>query len=847
MKTRIFLPLLSIILLLFSSHPFNDASASTITVDSLSGETDGSCSDIDCSLGDAITEANTNPGSDTIEFDVSPVLCMDGICYIYLVDELPWLSGGGTTIDGYTQPGATRATAAKTAVIKIEINGINLTENCDNVLDLKCNALLITSSNNVVEGLSIHSFHNNGIAIGNGSAGVSADNNVIKGNYIGVSSHGIVAPGNGLDGVFIGFNAQNNTIGGITPATRNIISGNNIGVEICPLTASYTSAGNMINGNYIGTDHTGTASLGNLLDGVRIYGGAHDNTIGGSNEAKRNIIASSGRSGVRIVGLGTNNNTVSGNNIGTNKVASSALPNVSEGVYIGQQAQLNTVGGDSVGERNIISGNLDSGVILTGTNTTSNTVSGNYIGLSLLGLTGLGNGGYGVYVYNASHNLIGGDMAGERNIISGNHDGIVLFGSEAHENVITGNYIGTNVNGNAPIPNTYMGIGLSEDVHDNHIGGSTGEGNLVSGNGGEGMFLLRASQNEILGNYIGTDATGMLALPNLAEGVKLVGADQNTIGGPTPETFNVISGNEDSGVYLSGHSNNNTISGNLIGLKADMSAGLPNDGSGIYFSEAPDNVIGGTIVDHSLNYICANDGDGVHLEGPDSTGNEISGNVIGKNGTGNNGVGIVLSDGAHDNTIGGEDDQGNYIAYNHQYGMVIIDDGSDNNVITENVIYHNTLDGVQIWDGEDNRIGPDNIIGLNGADGIGMGGSGTIGNVVTENGIGDNSSMGIDLEDGANGGILAPQITGQTPTTVSGTACASCTIELFANGDMDGEGSYYLATTVADGSGHFSFAISWLPYSYLTATATDAILGTSEFSEVFASIYNYLLLPLVAR
>ena len=109
-----------ILILAASMLPAKQAQASTLTVNTTSDENDGSC-DGDCSLRDAIILANTNPGADTIEFEI-PMIdpnCMGGICTIYPGSQLPWLSGGGTTINGYSQTGATRANASGTAVIKI--------------------------------------------------------------------------------------------------------------------------------------------------------------------------------------------------------------------------------------------------------------------------------------------------------------------------------------------------------------------------------------------------------------------------------------------------------------------------------------------------------------------------------------------------------------------------------------------------------------------------------------------------------------------------------------------------------------------------------------------------------
>ena len=96
-------------------------------------------------------------------------------------------------------------------------------------------------------------------------------------------------------------------------------------------------------------------------------------------------------------------------------------------------------------------------------------------------------------------------------------------------------------------------------------------------------------------------------------------------------------------------------------------------------------------------------------------------------------------------------------------------------------------------------------------------------------------------------GIAAPSIDAATLGSVSvvGIACPGCTIELFENGDDDGEGETYIGDAVATASGAFTVTITWLTKAYLTATATDAISGTSGFSLPFATSLGRVFLPIV--
>ena len=156
--------------------------------------------------------------------------------------------------------------------------------------------------------------------------GSSATNNLLVSNLIGTDLTGTKALGNGDSGVIIADGASNNTIGGPSAGDANLISGNTYnstkvtGVE---LYGSGTT-GNVVEGNLIGTDVTGKVSLGNAADGLSIFGGASNNTIGGPTDRNGNVISGNGTPadtaggfGVSISGTGTSGNIVIGNLIGT--------------------------------------------------------------------------------------------------------------------------------------------------------------------------------------------------------------------------------------------------------------------------------------------------------------------------------------------------------------------------------------------------------------------------------------------------------------------------------------------------------------------------------------------------
>jgi hypothetical protein len=271
--------------------------------------------------------------------------------------------------------------------------------------------------------------------------GDGTDHNSVKGNFIGTNAAGDTAVGNHF-GVMISGDAQNNTIGGSTEAERNVISGNlSDGVRI---TGDGTDH-NSIEGNYIGTNAAGDAALPNT-SGVWIWYGSRNNTIGGSTEAERNVISGNARSGVDISGNGTDGNVVKGNYIGTDASGTDPIPNDRAGMLIWGGAQNNTIGGSTEAERNVISGNNEFGVEIEGDGTDHNRVEGNYIGINAAGDAPIPNGQHGVFIGDgAQSNTIGGTAAGKGNTIAFNNQaGVGVDGPDTSGNTIRGNFIHSN-------------------------------------------------------------------------------------------------------------------------------------------------------------------------------------------------------------------------------------------------------------------------------------------------------------------------------------------------------------------------------------------------------------------
>ncbi|WP_337177721.1 Calx-beta domain-containing protein [Paludisphaera sp.] len=235
------------------------------------------------------------------------------------------------------------------------------------------------------------------------------------------------------------------------------------------------------------------------------------------------------------------------------------------------------------------------------------------------------------------------------------------------------------------------------------IGGPDGRGNVIAGNRGAGVMVASAepgdaARNAIVGNRIGTDAAGTAEIGNGGDGVVLAGATSGRV------EDNVISGNQSNGVVLSHRAEGNRLTGNIIGLTPDGTRRLGNRRDGILVVDAPGNAIGGP-APRLGNQISGNGGAGVRARG-ESDGLTIRGNWIGVDPTGlvrrgNDADGVsVSSDGV---TVGGpEARDGNVIAFNGQgavgAGVQVV--GSVHGVsILSNRIFANAGLGINLGNG----------------------------------------------------------------------------------------------------------------------------------------------------
>jgi hypothetical protein len=453
------------------------------------------------------------------------------------LNELEALPGvpGGVTVDAYTQPGASpnSLTNGDNAKILIEINGSLAGAGPSG----------LSPGGNTIRGFTFTNFleapnpNGSNTSIGGAGIDIESSQNFIEGNFFGTDASGKFAKPNSL-GIVSFDGAHGNVIGGTTPQARNILSGNsyhNLAIGLEPLPNTY-----LVEGNYVGTDATGTQPLGGV-EGVELAG--INTVIGGTAAGAGNLISGNSSDNVFLVqtqGCGNfcvpvEGSLVQGNYIGTDFTGTHRLGVTNNGVYL-IQATDNTIGGTSPAARNIISGNGGSGINLAG-GTTGSIIEGNYIGVDVTGAVGLNNVGSGITLgvsfelngngtvfYQGSpavNNLIGGEVSGTANVISGNlADGIAISSSSGvvQNNVFAGNLIGTDSTGVNPIGNHLDGIFMQANAAGNVVGGATpGAANVIAFNRGDGVTIdpgaNTATNNSVVGNIVDSNSGAGVRIP----------------------------------------------------------------------------------------------------------------------------------------------------------------------------------------------------------------------------------------------------------------------------------------------------------------------------------------------
>ena len=352
------------------------------------------------SLRQAIDDANSDPALTKITFNIPG----GGGHTINLLSGLPLITTP-VDIDATSQPGY-----AGTPLVQIDGGNPNVTQGTV--------GLILNAGNSKIRGLSITRFSGGGIKL------QTHGGNSIRNCYVGTNATFSTGLGNSVAGVLIE-NTPNNAIGEQMPGNSNVISGNTVGVLISGVAATT----NEVRDNYIGTNADGVL-LSNTSDGVRISG-APNNLIGGTRLQNGisfptgNIISGNGSDGIEITGATATGNRIQANLVGLKPGGNVALGNFISGIRI-EGAPNNIIGGTDAGSAgNTISGNNNSGGIVLAAGSSGTIIQGNYLGTSADGTAAVKNNFTDIYIESAN-NLIGGLVAGARNVITASGTGVYL-------------------------------------------------------------------------------------------------------------------------------------------------------------------------------------------------------------------------------------------------------------------------------------------------------------------------------------------------------------------------------------------------------------------------------------
>lgn len=791
------LSVLTLLIVLVSLAPAaRPALAASFVVTKAADTNDGVC-DADCSLREAIAAANTSGGADTITFAIPATAANGynsaGFWRLALASNLPALSGGATTIQG---PGASDAPATSWPHPRIVLDGAALSSG---------NGLTITSASNVISRLTIVNFHDNlplpSRGIGVVIDGAGATDNRVEGSYIGVDPANTTGTsGNSVGGVVIRNGASRNTVGGTSPAARNVIAGNGwtstgflANVYLGEGTGPLVSA-NIVQGNYIGTNASGTTQVtgGNLSAGIWAGDGASDTQVLG------NLIA----------GIATS-------------PSQRTVP----------QAAIRVEGGDA------------------SRYPTNTQIRGNILGLpaggQAPGVPGLYNS-YGVYVQRAVGTVIGGATTtpggtdpAARNVISGsgatpsgtayaesiqqNMAAVYVTASDTTGTIVQGNYIGLDVDGDplgapsgATPGNKWQGVNLT-----NNSTGTIVRSNVISNNGSDGV-RLSSGGNTVQNNYIGTNVAGAASsdtLTNYDIGIRVNRGNSNQILANTVAAGTLTLAAVQLRPFSAANVSATTVQGNFLGVNSAGAAlaTVWDSSTGVLVEEESSSgvVTGATIAGNTIGGVEY----GVRIKDTPSAGHVVRANTIGPT-SGPSGVpnvsagfGIWLEN-ATGNTIGGPAPaDGNTVFGAATYGIYL--DGSGDNDVQNNIVRDNGGDGVRV----------------RAATGV----------LIDHTATRGNAGAGIALAEGGNANMPAPTFGAgaftSAPALTAGIpagACGAggCTIQVFTSPTSDpGEGPRFLteATVAAD----LTSVTVPVPACdrFLTATLRDNVTGnTSPFS-----------------
>ena len=283
------------------------------------------------SLRQAILNANANPGFDSIRFTTG----VNGP--IRLFSSLPAITDP-VSIDGSVKFFNFRPLPNSSGRPLVEIDG---SPAGDFAIAFTLEA---GSDGSIIKGLVINRFDHEAFSI-------RSDNNTIQNCWIGLTFDGNGDAGNGDIGIRLLEGASNNLIGGAAASQRNVISGSPVGIDV----GAGGMANTTIQGNFIGTNATGTAPIANN-HGILLDDTSTNTQIVG------NVISGNTFAGITLNGSSVTGTQIRGNKIGVAADSTTALGNTRFGVLVANGTHDNTIGGTAAGEGNLIAHNGEAGV-----------------------------------------------------------------------------------------------------------------------------------------------------------------------------------------------------------------------------------------------------------------------------------------------------------------------------------------------------------------------------------------------------------------------------------------------------------------------------------------------------
>jgi CSLREA domain-containing protein len=700
-----------------------------------------------CTLRAAIMEANAHPGPDTIIFSVAGTI-LAATPYPSITERI--------TIDATSAPGYSNAPVVIVDGMSSVAVGIDIAAG---------------ANQSVVNGLQISGFTTAGMTVEANQSGALAC-------YLGPVLQG--AP-NG-DGIQI--SGTQDFVGAVTGGLNVISANNRYGVLV-----SGGSAHSILK-NHIGTDAAGVEPMANQVDGIHVQN-ASSFTIGSGNAVDVNLISGNGANGIALDT--TTGIVIAGNLIGLDSTGTSDIGNGASGVRL---TASNNCSVGNASARNVISANVVGVEVVSGTGI---VIGNNYLGMDITGTTALGNVVGGVQV------LVGapGTQVGTPtlpNVSSGNGSGVIV---DADNVSVRNNIIGLDPTGANIIGNLQFGIILSGGRNTPTIGGSAAnEGNVVSGNGQDGILLDTTTGGTVAGNTVGLKRDRTDIRGNGEHGIHLSGCSGVTVGGATAGARNYVSGNSLNGIQTDVNGSNLTVQGNFVGTDGAGAVALGNAGNGIEIETTTGSLITG-------NLTSGNAGHGMELC-QSSSGNTVTLNTIGRalNNSGplpNAVNGLELTSTANNNTIGGSSAQ-NIIASNTGNGVDADSGKTDNNNFAANSIFGNSLLGID------------------------LGNDGATPNDPGDGDSGDNGLQNFPTPTYAQTSVNGTQVGG----TINSNANTMLAIHLYSS-PSGNQGQTYLGSTNAttDGSGNASWTFNTataLTVGQVVTSTANGPHGTSEFS-----------------